>query len=889
MAYAVGDFDHEAHGIIYEGILYEMMRGADHMAIIMTICSGIYLASLPGLASETKSVSAGSSTATMTLARDGDLRTYDLQTNAPLRDNTPASGRITISENASHAVVRTGNVLFDGLYALANAEALANSVAQISDGAYDNGSPIKIDAFQTGESWKYVWTRDLSYSLYLSLAAFDPARARDSLLFKASGLKANVAGGFQSQIIQDTGSGGSYPVSTDRVVWALGADKTLDFLAPGERNAFLQKIYPILCNTIEQDRRLVFDPADGLYRGEQSFLDWREQTYPGWTKANVLPIAMSKALSVNACNYFLLTTAAKYAAQLNRPLDQAKYSTWAGDLKDAINIHFYSTKAGLYRSYLLSEDGSTEVPVDRYDLLGESLAILFGIADQSQAELIVRNYPTGPFGPPVVWPQEKSVPIYHNQAIWPFVTAYWIKAAQKVGHVAAVDAGIRSLEQAAALNLSNMENLDFVTGRAISNDGPRKGPAVNSRRQLWSVAAYLSMVQDTVFGLEATADGIRFQPFVTAKLRNETFGATDVIELKNFVYRGTENHVSIHLPPVGSFSQGVCEIDHVVLNEKPVGSKFIDAGQLFPTNSWDIYMKAPRAKSAEAPLRVADVSKDRSICGPLQPTWQNGPYGGLNIEDGRVVLNFIEDSSEDVTFNIYRDGELCAQGVRGTKWIDPNSGDYQSVVHFYAVAAVDSASGNVSHLSPARSLRTEDQKQIIPARDLQNRGGNRAGDHFENWGAPSDEVVTQNLQVKQAGKYLIRVQFSNGSGPTSTGITCAVKKLEVLKAGTAEAVASGYIIMPQSGDWKRWDMSSSVPAVLNPGEQYTIRIFEDPYARNMSYMKNNETYTAGVGGGDKSSNYVNISSIYVLYSSPVNTPTPAVLGSILKPMVPAGN
>ena len=866
-----------------------MTRGADHFALIMTI-SGLLLSSLPDRAADSKAVTVGASSATITLASDGDLRTYDLQTNAPLRDNVPPSQRITISETAGHAKVRTGNILFDGLYAMANSEALANSVPQISDDYYDKGNPIKIDAFQTGESWKYVWTRDLSYSLYLSLAAFDPARARDSLLFKASGLKANIAGGFQSQIIQDTGSGGSYPVSTDRIVWALGADKTLDYLAPMDREAFLQKAYPILCNTIEQDRQLVFDPADGLYRGEQSFLDWREQTYPGWTKANVLPIAMSKALSVNACNYFLLTTAAKYAALLNQPAQQAKYSAWADDLKKAINAHLYDAKAGLYRTYLLSEDGSSATPVDRYDLLGESLAILFGIADQAQAESIISNYPIGPFGPPVVWPQEKSVPIYHNQAIWPFVTAYWIKAAQKAGHVSAVDAGIQSLEKLAALNLSNMENYDFVTGLAFSRNSLRQGPTINSRRQLWSVAAYLSMVQDTVFGLDTNADGIRFQPFISAKLRNETFEATDIIELKNFVYQGSQNHVSVHLPPAGSFSEGVCEIDRVELNGKPAANDFVKADQLQPDNAWDIFLKAPHSGGDEPPLRVVDVSKDRNICGPLQPTWQDGPFGGISVDAGHVVLNYREDASEDVAFNIYRDGKLCAQGVRGTKWVDPASDDYQAVVHSYAVAAVDSVSGNVSHLTPVRSLRTEDQKQVITAKDMQSSGGNLVGkDHFENWGQPTDEIVTKSIQVKQPGKYLIRVQFSNGAGPANTGITCAVKTLQILKAGSRDPVTSGYIVMPQSGDWKRWDMSSSVAAALNPGEQYTIRIAEDAYARNMSYMKNNEPYT-GVGGGDKSSNYVNISSIYVLYSGPSKSPAQAVdLGAIQQHEPPARN
>ena len=294
------------------------------------------------------------------------------------------------------------------------------------------------------------------------------------------------------------------------MVWAIGAHETLKALKEPSRGEFLRKIYPILCGTIEQDRRLVLDADDGLYRGEQSFLDWREQTYPGWTRQNVLAIAMSKALSVNAANYFLLTRAAEYAGRLDHPEGQARYAQWAADLRVAINRRFWDAEHGLYSTYLLSDDGvSDSVRVERYDLLGEALAILSGVADERQSAMILERYPTGPFGPPVVWPQERTVPIYHNQGIWPFVTAYWLRSARQTAHAAAVDAGIASLEQLAALNLSNMENADFATGRAEVKNGPRVGPQVNSRRQLWSVAAYLSMVQDVVFGLEVSWEGLR--------------------------------------------------------------------------------------------------------------------------------------------------------------------------------------------------------------------------------------------------------------------------------------------------------------------------------------------------------------------------------------------
>src|SRR5262249_49371985 len=142
----------------------------------------------------------------------------------------------------------------------------------------------------------------------------------------------------------DTGSGGSYPVSSDRIVWAMGASQVLNFLTAGARQDFLKKAYPILRDSIEQDRQLLFDTTVGLYRGEESFLDWREQSYPYWVKDNVLPVAMSKALSVNAAYYFIL----KMVSGLAGANEKTRYSQWAEELKASINSRFFDRKAGLY-------------------------------------------------------------------------------------------------------------------------------------------------------------------------------------------------------------------------------------------------------------------------------------------------------------------------------------------------------------------------------------------------------------------------------------------------------------------------------------------------------------------------------------------------------------
>ncbi len=806
----------------------------------------------------------------MALLGDGELRTYRLTTTAELRDHKPPDQQVTFSEVPGHATVRTGDVLFDGLYALAVSEARANSVSRISDPSYARGQPIRIDAFETGELWQYVWTRDLAYALHLGLAGFDPPRAVSSLLFKASGRKPALGGGVDEQIVQDTGSGGSYPVSTDRVVWALGAHETLKHLSGAERRDFLEKVYPILCGTIEQDRRLVFDPRDGLYRGEQSFLDWREQSYPGWTKANVLAIATSKALSVNAANHFLLTRAAGYAGLLGEAAAQGRYTRWAGELREAINHRFWDAEAGLYSTYLLSDDGGgSGVRVARYDLLGECLAILCGVADERQAASILASYPTGPAGPPVVWPQERTVPIYHNQGIWPFVTAYWIKAARQVGNPAVVDAGIASLEQQAALNLSNMENFDFVSGRAQVKNGPRVGPPVNSRRQLWSVAGYLSMVQDVVFGLETSWEGIRFRPFVTARLGREIFGETEVIEWRGFVYQGTRHLVRVHLPPVAAFAQGVNTVERVVLNGKHIGPGFVASCDLRPANEWNIYLRPPDpAKPDPPPLATVDVEDERALCGPVQPRWSEGGPVVVSLEEDRLALHFEYNDPANTTVNVYRDGRLHASGVRQARWIDPDSGDYRDRVRPYQVAAVDVRSGNVSHLTPARCYRTPGQARVIPAASLRNTGGTLvAGHHFESWGQPGDELTALPLTVGRRGHYLVQAEFSNGAGPVNTGITCAVKKLEIREAVSGEIVAGGYLVMPQSGDWQRFDLSSAVGADLDAGMEYVLRVAEDEYCRNMSCLESNARYTAAAGGGERSYNFVNIAALHLLFET----------------------
>jgi hypothetical protein len=207
----------------------------------------------------------------------------------------------------------------------------------------------------------------------------------------------------------------------------------------------------------------------------------------------------------------------------------------------------------------------------KYDWLGQSLAIITGIADQQQAQSILAHYPHGPLGAPVIWPQQSNTAVYHNRAMWPFVTAYGLKAAAIGGNVAVADAAYDTLMRGAATNLSNMENVEWLSGQPMLDDGKLSGPVVNSRRQLWSVGGYLGMVVGSVFGVQTTNDGITVKPFITAKLRRETFAGSDAITLNNLSVRGKRMTVRLQLPPAAQ-GNGYYAVDGITLNGKPAGS-----------------------------------------------------------------------------------------------------------------------------------------------------------------------------------------------------------------------------------------------------------------------------------------------------------------------------
>ncbi|UUZ47241.1 hypothetical protein LP420_27835 [Massilia sp. B-10] len=104
---------------------------------------------------------------------------------------------------------------------------------------------------------------------------------------------------------------------------------------------FARRALSALSNTIDNDRLAAFDPGTGLYAGEQSFLDWRDQSYAAWIVNDIASLASSFALSTNVGHYKALTLAAALAREHGDAVRAERYTAWARDLKAAINTRLW--------------------------------------------------------------------------------------------------------------------------------------------------------------------------------------------------------------------------------------------------------------------------------------------------------------------------------------------------------------------------------------------------------------------------------------------------------------------------------------------------------------------------------------------------------------------
>ncbi|RME65213.1 MAG: hypothetical protein D6782_06685 [Alphaproteobacteria bacterium] len=456
------------------------------------------------------------------------------------------------------------------------------------------------------------------------------------------------------------------------------------------------------------------------------------------------------------------------------------------------------------------------------------------------------------FGPPVYWPQQPDVPVYHNRAIWPFVTAYALRAAAQAGNADAVDHAIASLMRGAALNLSNMENLEWLTGRPHYDDGP----VINSRRQLWSVAGYMGMVVETIFGWHVEDGGIRIAPFLTARTR-AMFGQPATARLRGLSHLGRRIDIELRLP-VAAAAGTYYPVARVMLDGQPVSGGAVTLDRLHAgTNVITVDFGAARSSNG-AISTVPAVSSlshdDPRVFSPRTPRiatiGRNGTTISLRIApaSGNGALAHI----------VYRDGIAMATLAPGVSaWQGP-AGVPDSHSVCFTLVAVHTVTGLRSHPSlPACSRGSlaqtvdMDDPRIAGSAPLTAVDGIAVPVRLLS--APAN-IVVDRIHIPVSGRYAIATLYNNHTHALNTGVTNAVKRLVLTGADgwRHEAVIQMPHVQPD-GASHPLRASTRAYADLAPGD-YRLEL-SDYF--NMSALAANATY----GGPGGQAGYVNAATI----------------------------
>jgi Carbohydrate binding module (family 35)/Bacterial alpha-L-rhamnosidase 6 hairpin glycosidase domain len=620
-------------------------------------------------------------------------------------------------------------------------------------------------ALMGGAKWEGIWTRDVSWGAMLAFAPIAPDEVRRSLMVKVDS---------SGRIIQDTGTGGSWPVSTDRMAWALAAWEL--YAVTGDRG-WLAQAYDIIRRSAEADLAVAFDGETGLFRGESSFLDWREQSYPSWMEPR--DIYESQSLGTNALHHGTYRVLGRMATALGD--STARWDSLAARVRQGMNAHLWLAEQGYYGQFRYGRAFASVSP--RAEGLGEALSIIYGVADDEQRKLIARRMPVVPFGVPSFWPYIGDQPPYHNAAIWPQVVGFWTWAAAEAGNGAAVEHGLGSIYRAAALFLTNKENM-------VASTGHFEGTELNSDRLIGSVAANIATVYRVLFGMRFEHDRLAFRPFVPRAYDGER-------TLRNFRYRGSTLTITVH-----GFGSAVAS---ATLDGRPLPKPEIPAS-LTGAHTIELTMNGALPSSSIA------IVENRAA--PATPR--------IALRSGRLVWLAIPGA---VSYAVYRNGVRHTVTTAQQTRVGPEDGLAE-----YQVTAID-ARGLESFLS--EPIRVVSPDAVIIAQPsgvaIDTTHAGAEGDGYVELTADENTSVEFTVDVPAAGRYEIDARYANGSGPINTGDKAALRSLLV------DGNRIGSLVMPHRGAdlWTEWGYSSALTASLGAGS-HTITLAYTPVDRNMN-------------------------------------------------------
>ncbi len=398
------------------------------------------------------------------------------------------------------------------------------------DATYNATGFLKNGLFiRAGGGYAQPWTRDATINSWNAASLLEPEIASNTLW-------AVIKKGSNGLLVNQDNQ------LWDQVIWVTGAWN--HYLVTGDQT-FLQNAYETATNTLNLRKSAAFNASEGLFKG-QSFFNDGVAGYPvppadaGETHGSgIISYPGSDqmmVLSTNTLYYQGYRSAALMASALGKPAAEvAAWNATADALKAKINEKFWIQAKGMY-GYLIyngqldqSEEGT-----------GESFAILFGIADATQAASVFANAHIQPYGIVDVYPSfarySDAEPGRHNNIVWPMIQGYWAHAAAQSGNERVYAKEVKTLAGLANANKAFSEIYHAQTGK-VDGGWQTKSHWGSAPNQTWSATAYIRMMYNGMFGINYTPAGIAFTPLLPT-------GWGDVT-LKGVKYRGMTLDLSL--------------------------------------------------------------------------------------------------------------------------------------------------------------------------------------------------------------------------------------------------------------------------------------------------------------------------------------------------------
>lgn len=567
------------------------------------------------------------------------------------------------------------------------------SIGEIAKDKRRNGT------YRGGAGEKDITLQNLSLSTYLALAYLDTEGAMKNL-------KAFVE---NERIKSTSGTYGSYPVYTDRMIWAMAAWEV--YKISGDKS-WLKYAYSVIRNSIEDDRIIIQNLNLGLMHGGQTHPNDNIQAYPEWMSP--VDIYESMSFSNNILYAYTYSLLSDMADELEIETD---YSSAYQDLKDALNQNFWQEDNGSYAAFLYGGPFTMKAPT--IDNLGQSLSIIFDIADDGRAEKMMEHTPLTPYGIASLSPGIMRDSVLHNDIMIPAVQALWNIAASRIGNEDALRRGLGAMLRPVALLGTNPKDISVTTGNEVSS----------ATEWLSSAAGNVAMIYRVIAGMEFTTDGIEFNPFVPV-----CFTGTKTIT--GFKYRNATIDITIN----GTGN----EIAEIQIDGNKTDDNFFPA-TYEGDHTVNITMKEGRASSQKANLCAATVMPQTPVISRIAGT-----------------DSIISSISEGEKFMSVLNGKIGLR-INGSRLSAP------AVDAFSRMSVVTSDGHRYGFIAAPVDTIPDKSLWIISSEDLY------IDDQAEETGE-IDAIV----EVPAAGLYYIDLHYgSRASGSASAKSSCDIRLLAV--------------------------------------------------------------------------------------------------------------